>query len=142
LIDLEVDFTDAKTLTRPAGTALGHPVAGYEIHHGRVTRQPREHLIEYVDGSPEGVRTERVMGTHWHGLLDNDGFRRTFLRWAAERAGRDGFTPAPDVDVARTRAAQLDALADLVSEHLDTAALEKLIVDGPTPRPRLRTIAK
>jgi adenosylcobyric acid synthase len=135
LLDLEVEFAAEKTLARPAGTALGHPVTGYEIHHGRVIRQPLPGLVEQP--SPEGAHTERVMGTHWHGLLDNDGFRRVFLRWAAEKAGRKGFVPAPDVNVARVRAGQLDVLADLVANHLDTAALEKLIVDGLTTLPKL-----
>jgi adenosylcobyric acid synthase len=137
MLDVDFDFTPDKTLARPTGTALGHPVAGYEIHHGRVTRHDHEGLIELPDGSPEGVLTERVMATHWHGLLDNDDFRRVFLRWAAERAGRDRFTAASDVDVAAVRGAQLDVLGDLVAEHLDTVALEKLITDGPTGLPRL-----
>jgi adenosylcobyric acid synthase len=140
LLDLEVEFAADKTLTRPTGTAFDHPVTGYEIHHGRVTRQPRPHLVELADGTAEGAHTDRVLGTHWHGLLDNDDFRRAFLGWVATSAGRPGFVAAPDVDVVAARSAQLDTLADLVAEHLDTAALEKLIVDGPTPRPRLRTI--
>jgi adenosylcobyric acid synthase len=137
LVDLEVEFATEKTLTRPAGTALGCPVTGYEIHHGRVVRQPRPHLIEPL----EGAHTDRVMGTHWHGLLDNDDFRRTFLRWVAERAGRTGFTPAPDVDVVEARAAQLDTLGDLVVQHLDLAAIETLIVDGPKRWPTLQITA-
>jgi adenosylcobyric acid synthase len=137
LLDLDVDFTRDKTLARPTGTALGHPVTGYEIHHGRVLHQDGPGLIELPDGSPEGLHTERVMGTHWHGLLDNDAFRRTFLRWVAARAGRHGFTPAPGVSVAAARLAQLDVLGDLVAQHLDTAALEKLIAGGPAALPGL-----
>lgn len=137
LVDLEVEFAAEKTLARPAGTALGHPVTGYEIHHGRVVRQPGTWLVEQHGGSPEGVLTERVMGTHWHGLLDNDDFRRAVLRWAAEAAGCEGFTPASDVNVVQARAAQLDVLGDLVERHLDTVALEKLIVDGPMRLPSL-----
>jgi adenosylcobyric acid synthase len=138
LVDLEVEFAAEKTLARPTGTALGCPVSGYEIHHGRVVRQPRPHLIEPL----EGVCTDRVIGTHWHGLLDNDDFRRAFLRWVAERAGREGFLPAPDTDVVEARAAQLDTLGDLVARHLDLAAVEALVVDGPRRRPTLRTTAR
>lgn len=137
VLDVDFDFTPDKTLARPTGTALGHEVAGYEIHHGRVTRCHRDGLVELPDGSPEGVLTERVMATHWHGILDNDDFRRSFLGWAAKRAGRDRFTTAPDVSVAAVREAQLDVLADLVATHLDTAALEKLITNGPSGLPRL-----
>jgi adenosylcobyric acid synthase len=113
LLDLDVEFAAGKTLARPAGTALGHPVAGYEIHHGRVVRQEIPGLVERPDGTPEGALTDRVMGTHWHGLLDNDAFRRHVLRWAAARA------------------AQLDVLGDLVAGHLDTAALVALVEHGP-----------
>ncbi len=131
LLDLDVEFAVEKTLARPSGTALGHPVSGYEIHHGRVVRQGTPSLVERADGTAEGARTDRVLGTHWHGLLDNDAFRRHVLRWAAERAGRAGFVPAPDTSAAAARAAQLDVLGDLVAEHLDTAALVRLIEDGP-----------
>jgi adenosylcobyric acid synthase len=71
-----------------------------------------------------------VLGTHWHGLLENDGFRRTLLCRAAGLAGRDGFRAAPDTDFAAARAAQLDLLGDLVERHLDTAALADLICHG------------
>ncbi len=136
LLDLDIEFATEKTLTRPTGTAWGHPVAGYEIHHGQVTRQAAPGLVERPDGSCEGAATDRVLGTHWHGLLDNDGFRRAFLTWVAERAGRDGFTVAPDTSVVAARTAQLDLLGDLVADHLDTAGLTELITrgaDGPLP---------
>ena len=71
-----------------------------------------------------------VWGTSWHGTLENDEFRRAFLAEVAAVAGRD-FRPAPDTDFAALRQARLDALGDLVAEHLDTAALTRLIVHGP-----------
>ena len=37
LLPASVTFAEAKTLGRPAGTAYGVPVSGYEIHHGQVT---------------------------------------------------------------------------------------------------------
>ncbi|TDV39714.1 cobyric acid synthase [Actinophytocola oryzae] len=134
LLDLEIEFATEKTLARPTGTAFGHAVSGYEIHHGRVTRQPASPLIQ---DPLEGAYSNRVIGTHWHGLLDNDDFRRHVLRWTADRTGRTGFTPAPGTSVAQARAAQLDVLGDLVAQHLDTAALEKLATGGPQPLPRL-----
>jgi adenosylcobyric acid synthase len=39
--------------------------------------------------------------------------------------------PAPDTDFAQLREARLDALGDLVADHLDTAALTRLITSGP-----------
>src|SRR5829696_3285361 len=37
LLPADVRFAPEKTLRRPSGAALGHPVRGYEIHHGVVT---------------------------------------------------------------------------------------------------------
>jgi adenosylcobyric acid synthase len=85
-------------------------------------------LIE-GEGSDAGV----VLGTHWHGLLENDGFRRTLLARVAEQAGRTGFRAAPDTSFAAERAAQLDLLGDLVAQHLDTAALRDVIGHGAPP---------
>jgi adenosylcobyric acid synthase len=125
VLDLEVAFDAEKHLANPVGTAWGEPVRGYEIHHGRVARSGDPPLI---DG--EGSENGPVLGTHWHGLLENDGFRRALLGRAAAHAGRDGFAVAPDTAFAAERAAQLDLLGDLVAAHLDTAALEHVIDHG------------
>jgi adenosylcobyric acid synthase len=133
LLDVDVRFEPDKTLQQPHGDALGESVTGYEIHHGVVTRNAEQGLITLPDGTPEGALRGRVAGTHWHGLLENDAFRRAFLRWAAGHAGRDGFTPAPDTDFAGRRTAQLDLLGDLVADHLDTDAVWALLEKGAPP---------
>ena len=125
LLPVRVMFGSAKRLARPAGRALGAPVAGYEIHHG---------IAEVTDPAAEpfldGCRRGPVWGTSWHGVLENDEFRRAFLAEVAALAGR-GFTPAPGTDFAAVRRARLDVLGDLVADHLDTAALSGLISGGP-----------
>jgi adenosylcobyric acid synthase len=134
LLDLEVVFDQRKHLARAAGTALGEPVTGYEIHHGRVVYRGGPPLVSgLVSGADEGSDGDHVLGTHWHGLLENDAFRRVLLRRVACVAGRLGFRPAPDTSFAAARAAQLDLLGDLVSTHLDTGALCELIEHGPPP---------
>jgi adenosylcobyric acid synthase len=115
-------------LANPTGTAWGHDVRGYEIHHGRVVRSGDPLLLD-GEGSDAGA----VLGTHWHGLLENDGFRRALLIRVAEQAGRTGFRVAPDTSFAAERAAQLDLLGDLVADHLDTAALRHVIGHGTPP---------
>jgi len=126
LLDLELEFAVDKHLANPSGTALGAPVRGYEIHHGRVVHAGDPALIDPAEGADAGV----VLGTHWHGLLENDRFRRALLRRVADQAGRDGFTAAPDTCFAAERDRQLDLLGDLVEQHLDTAALNELITTG------------
>jgi adenosylcobyric acid synthase len=127
LLPVRVRFGAAKRLGRPTGRALGAPVTGYEIHHG---------IAEVTDPAAEpfldGCRRGAVWGTSWHGVLDNDEFRRAFLAEVAAVAGRD-FTPAPGTEFAAVRQARLDVLGDLVADHLDTAALTGLIENGPPP---------
>ena len=122
LLPATVRFAAAKTLARPSGTALGELVTGYEIHHGAVTADGG---ADFLDGCEAGA----VRGTTWHGIFDNDGFRRAFLCDLAARAGRD-FTPAPDVSFAAVRERRYDALADMIAGHLDTTAILGLIEGG------------
>ncbi|PPK63957.1 cobyric acid synthase [Actinokineospora auranticolor] len=137
LLDVDIEFAAAKTLDRPVGTAFGEDATGYEIHHGRVVRNGLPGLVALADGRSEGAVDGPVLGTHWHGLLENDGVRRALLAWAAGLADRSGFRPAPDTDFAAARAAQLDLLGDLVADHLDTDAVQRLIDHGPPANPRL-----
>jgi adenosylcobyric acid synthase len=124
LLPATVSFAAAKTLARPSGAALGEPVAGYEIHHGTVTAEGGE---PFLDGCAAGP----VLGTTWHGIFENDGFRRAFLRDLAARCGRE-FTPAPGVSFAAVRERRYEVLADMIGAHLDTGALRGLI-DGGVP---------
>ena len=77
----------------------------------------------------DGCRVGAVWGTHWHGSLESDGFRRAFLREVAAAAGRR-FVPAPDTSFGALREEQLDRLGDLIEEHADTDALMRLIEAG------------
>lgn len=122
LLPVRVRFAVEKTLARPVGEALGARVEGYEIHHG---------VAEVTGGEPflDGCRSGSVWGTHWHGSLESDAFRRALLREVAAVSGR-AFVPAPDTSFAALREAQLDRLGDLVEEHADTAALLRLIEKG------------
>jgi adenosylcobyric acid synthase len=130
LLDLEIEFQHDKILRRPDGFAFGAAATGYEIHHGTVVDQPANGLVTLPDGAPEGVLQGAIAGTHWHGLLENDVPRRELLRWAAEHAGRDKFVAAEDTSFAALREAQLDLLADLVADTLETDILRRLLADG------------
>ncbi len=127
LLPVSTRFEADKILRRRQGSSplLGTAASGYEIRHGRVARAGGENLLVGDDGEPDGCANGSVMGTAWHGALEHDNFRRALLsRVAAARgrnfvAGRGAFAAA--------RAARLDALGDLVTNHLDTAALTDLI---------------
>jgi adenosylcobyric acid synthase len=133
LLPIEITFGPRKTVRRAAGIAYGSaPVAGYEIHHGYVSRaEPGlAPLLAYEDGRAEGAVAGNVFGTHWHGVLESDEFRRRFLTEAARLSGRHGFRVAPDTSFAAARERTLDLLGDLVEEHLDTRALWQLLESG------------
>ncbi len=133
LLDADIDFAPDKVLRR-----WQHPLAGYEIHHGRVTRCGADGWFE-AGGAPAGYARGAVYGTHWHGLLDNDEFRRRWLDEAAAAAGRHRFRAAADVNVAARRDRQLDVMADLLGAHLDLDALLSVLAGGPPERPTVST---
>jgi adenosylcobyric acid synthase len=125
LLPATVRFGPDKVLGRPRGTAFGEPVEAYEIHLGEVVAEGGE---AFLDGCAVGA----VRGTSWHGTFENDGFRRAYLAEVAAQAGRQ-FVPAPDVSFAALRERRLDALGDLVGNHLDTGALLRLLDTGAPP---------
>ena len=129
LIDADIAFAADKVLQRWDG-----PLHGYEIHHGRVVRCSENTWFE-ADGAAQGYVRGAVFGTHWHGLMDNDDFRRALLLQAAEAAGLAGFRVAPDVSVAARRDGQLDLMADLLADHLDLDAVLALLTSPPQASP-------
>jgi adenosylcobyric acid synthase len=127
LLPTVVTFHPEKRLGTVRTTWRGEPVSGYRIHHG----------VAALDGAAEpfldGWRSGSVWGTTWHGIFENDGFRRAWLAEAARQAGVP-WRPEPGAPgFADLRAAMLDRLADAVEAHLDTAALVRLIEHGAPP---------
>ena len=124
LLPATVRFGPRKVLRRCQGEAFGEQVTGYEIHHG-VTE------VTGGDPFPGGCASGAVSGTSWHGLFERDEFRRAVLGRVATANGRS-FTPAP-MSFQAERERQLDALGDLIGQHLDTRALLRLIEGGAPP---------
>ncbi|TCJ13623.1 cobyric acid synthase [Rubrobacter taiwanensis] len=132
LLPVETRFEREKKLGRPAGCAPefgGAEVAGYEIHHGRVSPRGGDPLFVAGDGSAEGCRVNSTLGTSWHGIFESDEFRRAFLSWVAGERGRE-WVPG-NLSFAGLREERLDRLADLVAGNVDTGTLLHLIEYGP-----------
>lgn len=125
LLPVGTGFRSEKVLRRRCGEWAGTTVSGYEIHHGVVTQTAN------VEPFPGGCRSGNVFGTTWHGLLESDAFRRAFLAELAAACGRH-WLPGTNT-FAAVREARLDTLGDLVADHLDTAALDRLIDGGAPP---------
>jgi adenosylcobyric acid synthase len=113
LLPATINFSSQKVLGRPSGTWRGTKVRAYEIHHG----------IAQVHGAPEafldGCRVGEVWGTMWHGALENDDFRRTWLTRAAEASGSE-WRPQPAApSFFRRRETMINTLADAIEQHVD-----------------------
>jgi adenosylcobyric acid synthase len=87
-------------------------------------------VLESDDGDL-GCRSGSVVGVAWHGIFEGDAFRRAFLGWVAAERGLDWL--AGNRPFAAVREARLDALGDLIAEHIDTAALDRLLDQGAPP---------
>ena len=120
MLPAPIHFSEGKVLGRPNGLWHGHEVRAYEIHHGvaRISGEAEAFL--------DGCRVGQVWGTMWHGVLENDGFRRA---WLAEVAAASGSSWRPQRDApgfAGRREAMINQLADAIEEHVDV----ELIVGG------------
>jgi adenosylcobyric acid synthase len=124
LLPIRVRFDVNKHLGRPVGQWRGNAVTAYEIHHGVASR-----TLDGVDAEPflDGWQSGSVWGTTWHGALENDGFRRAFLTEVASQAGVRWRADPSAPGFAARRESMLDRLADAIEEHLDTAALKRLV---------------
>ncbi|GLE51765.1 hypothetical protein ATCCBAA256_13420 [Mycobacterium montefiorense] len=131
LLDADIVFGEHKTLRR-----WQHPLSGYEIHHGQLVRCDESAWFQ-VDSQPHGIVGGAIYGTHWHGLLDNDEFRRGWLTRVAAAARRRRFVVADDTNVAARRDAQLDLMADLMASHLEVDAILGLLDGAGPPRPHI-----
>jgi adenosylcobyric acid synthase len=132
LLPVKTTFQIEKVLAQVEATlADGSTMHGYEIHHGCVV----------VEGEPffadEGCAERGVAGTLWHGLFENDQWRRSYLSQIAQRANKS-FVADTERTFASRREARLDTLADLVDEFLDTNALVALLSEERTPLKALR----
>ena len=138
LLEAETCFgTDKVTRTRE-GRALGRPVRGYQLHHGRVSASGPA-LVAFSDtgGGGDGCegRTPTggiVVGTTLHGLLDEDDFRQVFLEAVGLQAGKQ---PNGHASFEQARQRRIDDMADAVEAHLDLDTLDRLVAAG-RPHPR------
>ncbi|HOI83002.1 MAG TPA: cobyric acid synthase [Campylobacterales bacterium] len=98
-IDDEIVFGCAKTLGRGVYEYDGKELPGYEIHCGQSAKYP---LF---------FESEKLFGTHLHGIFDNDAWRTAFIR---------RFDPSYEgYEYARQRQKQIDALAHGVKQSVD-----------------------
>lgn len=116
LLPGRVVFHEDKVLARPSGTWRGHPVEGYEIHHGVVAPSGGEDF-------PGGHAVGEVRGSIWHGTLECDDYRRALLADVAATTGARWTAVAGDAPFAARREGMIDILADALERHADVDAI-------------------
>lgn len=133
ILPLRIDFHPDKVLARPTGHWQGHRTTGYEIHHGRPTQLERPDEL-FLDG----MRVGSTWGTHWHGALEHDAFRRAWLTRIAADTGHP-WRPDPEAPgYSERRERMIDTLADAIEEQTDVDGLLSLARSGggsPTQTP-------
>ena len=119
-------FEPDKVTRQRRGRALGQPVTGYQIHHGR-HRRPADPWITLDDGYGDEARGRRrrpgrsAPACTACSRTTGSG-PRSSPRW---RPGPgETWTPG-GVSFAAAREAQFDRLADALEAHLDMAAVER-----------------
>ncbi|MDO4631428.1 MAG: cobyric acid synthase [Corynebacterium sp.] len=110
LFDADIAFSETKTLVR-------HDNGAYEVHHGQVVRSAETTWIDHdcVNGN--------LFGTHIHGMMENDAFRREWLRDCAGSMGKTGFIVSETTSFATERLNQLETIADVIEKHWDVDQL-------------------
>lgn len=138
LLDVTTTFAREKITAQVEGVALGSglPVAGYEIHAGRVTRQntalPLIRLtmrggqaVSELEGaqSPEG----RIWGTTMHGVFDNASWRRQFIDHVRTSKGLAPLVATAVPDALTQRLHEYDRFADVVEANTDIVRIAALV---------------
>ena len=97
-------------------------VCGYEIHAGVTTGVALERpTVQLEDGRCDGAQSAdgQIFGTYLHGLFESPAACSALLRWA-------GLQDVQSVDYHALRERDIERLADLVQNHLDTGLLRQL----------------
>jgi len=97
-------------------------VSGYEIHAGVTCGVALENAAVLLeDGRRDGAHSAdgQILGTYLHGVFETPAACGALLRWA-------GVQDVQAVDYHALRERDIERLADLVENHLDTDLLRKL----------------
>ncbi|MGJ3441823.1 cobyric acid synthase [Pseudomonas sp. Je.1.5.c] len=124
LLDYVTELEAEKQLRNVCGTLQleQSAVAGYEIHAG-VTRGPalEQPAVHLADGRCDGAISAdgQILATYLHGLFEGSQSCAALLRWA-------GLQAVQSIDYEALRERDIERLADLIEQHLDTAHLRQL----------------
>lgn len=115
--------SDKQAETVDADSTDAIPVTGYEIHAGITTGSALNRPLVYLASGPDGAISAdgQIAGCYLHGLFDQPEACQALLQWA-------GLEQAKTFDIHALYDASIDRMADAIEQHMDLAALEKLLV--------------
>ncbi len=124
LLAFSTTLEEEKQLRNVRGRLLleGAEVIGYEIHAGVTCGAALSNAAVLLeDGRSDGAQSAdgQILGTYLHGLFETPAACSALLRWA-------GLQDVQEVDYYALRERDIERLADLVENHLDTDLLRKL----------------
>ncbi|MBB3104265.1 cobyric acid synthase [Azomonas macrocytogenes] len=123
-LDFSTELAAQKQLRNVSGQLCLEQAAvtGYEIHAG-VSQGPalRRAAVHLADGRQDGAQSAdgQILGTYLHGLFETPAACSALLRWA-------GLQNVQPFDYGALRERDIERLADLVEQHLDTERLRQL----------------
>ncbi|MCS3513454.1 cobyric acid synthase [Pseudomonas grimontii] len=124
LLAFSTTLEEEKQLRNVRGRLLleNAEVSGYEIHAGVTCGAALSNAAVLLDdGRSDGAQSAdgQILGTYLHGLFETPAACSALLRWA-------GLQDVQEVDYHALRERDIERLADLVENHLDTDLLRKL----------------
>ncbi|WP_058911265.1 cobyric acid synthase [Entomohabitans teleogrylli] len=114
------------------GSAVAHPVSGYEIHMGETVRgsqaRPLLRLFHGQLAVSDGAVSDDGLaaGCYLHGLFDNGAFTRSLLDNLRQRKGMAAWQ-GEVLDYAGHKARQFDQLADAMRQHIDIERIYQIM---------------
>lgn len=129
LLAFSTTLEEEKQLRTVRGRLLPEDVevSGYEIHAGVTCGDGLSNpAVRLDDGRHDGARSldGQILGTYLHGLFETPAACSALLRWA-------GLQDVQAVDYHALRERDIERLADLVEQHLDTDLLRALCGVAP-----------
>ncbi|NOQ77143.1 MAG: cobyric acid synthase CobQ, partial [Methylococcaceae bacterium] len=124
LLDLTTTLEPVKQLRNVKGTLHldNATVEGYEIHSGITVGNSLNTPVCQLDGKDEGAISDDglVLGSYVHGIFEHSEACAALLKWA-------GFAEFTPIDYHALREADIERLADMIEQHMDTAFLTQLL---------------
>ena len=126
LIEMETTLAADKTLRQNKGKLLLNNVdiSGYEIHAGISYGKALEQPLMQLDHGSDGVISadNKIIGTYLHGLFEQSAAFEAILHWA-------GLQTIETMDYKQLQETDINKLADMIDDHIDTEKLMRLFED-------------